>query len=801
MKYIFTLIIVLAQLTISFAQEKKIKKAINALNENKYEECLKYISEFREDSPESPLIPYTFYLYHIKSGSPSYNLEKAFINIQIVNNWLKTNASDKGWCKSYGLCSENILLQIDSLAMSALRFVEANKNDQAYKHFIETYTNTSINELGIQSFHHWKFEFALSINTIVSLETFINQFPNAQDIPNAKKKLEDLEYNSCKTSNEIPLIDSFIKKYPNSERKKEAQQLIFELEFKKCNSINDKNCLLSFEKKYPSSKYSSEIKNKIEDIDFLNVKKSYNKEILDAFIRDYPNSKYLDEIKKKLDELVNGVVIVTTGQGNSEDDARQSALRSAIEQTFGAFISSKTDILNDEIVSDQITSLSSGNIKSFEIINTLELPNGGYSTTLKSIVSIDKLTSFVQSKGVQVEFKGGLFAMNVKQQLLNEKAEMDIVTNVVGTVHNLLQQSFDYSLDVSEPKSKDGDSYLWEVPMLIKVVPNKNIELCYNYLKSNLISICLSKEEKSNYNKLNKPVYELLIKFGKNIDTIYLRTKDARESFDRFLNLWFYTHSFYIDNGQKKLREVGVLHKITKPGSPVSYPQRIPIFEGNKIELIPLNSNEFQIIYEYTDELTLENLEKINTYAIHQDTIRNEFLNGGYRFKNNKTDIIIAPEEIDIKLKKTTDGHLVLPDFKEIMDSILNAVNGKNYLGYNNWRIITKEETEAVLDNFYTNTFDNNILTDSKTIITSTEEVDRYKEWDNNGIVIDKEKKYLLQFNFDRNGYESDYYFERDYYLGYFKEFGDINKSFTRVQNYNYPSFFKILLVKDFLKK
>ena len=44
------------------------------------------------------------------------------------------------------------------------------------------------------------------------------------------------------------------------------------------------------------------------------------------------------------------VTLIVSGQGNTKDEAKQNALRSAIEQAFGTFVSSKTEILNDELV-------------------------------------------------------------------------------------------------------------------------------------------------------------------------------------------------------------------------------------------------------------------------------------------------------------------------------------------------------------------------------------------------------------------------------------------------------------------
>ena len=124
------------------------------------------------------------------------------------------------------------------------------------------------------------------------------------------------------------------------------------------------------------------------------------------------------------------VTLVVSGQGKTQDEAKQNALRSAIEQAFGTFISSKTEILNDNLVKDEIVSINNGNIQKFDIISEVQIPDGGYATTLKATVSVTKLTSFVENKGVIVEFKGGLFAENIKLQNLYEKNELKTVDNI-----------------------------------------------------------------------------------------------------------------------------------------------------------------------------------------------------------------------------------------------------------------------------------------------------------------------------------------------------------------------------------
>ena len=122
MKIIALIFLTIFSFSNLFSQEKKIKKAVDALNKNKYEECYKYLNEYSSESPQIPLATYVEFLLHTKKDSPKYDLEEGFKKIQLVSQWIKTNTPEKSWCKSYGLCSENILSQIDSITLNFIVF-------------------------------------------------------------------------------------------------------------------------------------------------------------------------------------------------------------------------------------------------------------------------------------------------------------------------------------------------------------------------------------------------------------------------------------------------------------------------------------------------------------------------------------------------------------------------------------------------------------------------------------------------------------------------------------------------------
>ena len=148
----------------------------------------------------------------------------------------------------------------------------------------------------------------------------------------------------------------------------------------------------------------------------------------------------------------NSVTLVVVGEGDSKDAATQSALRSAIEQSYGAFVSSNTSILNDELVKDEIVSVSSGNIQKFKELSSSILPNGRYSVSLETTVSLTRLTSFAQSKGSECELAGATFAANLQVAKFYQDAETKAIDHLLTELYHMLPSMYDYSISVSDPK-------------------------------------------------------------------------------------------------------------------------------------------------------------------------------------------------------------------------------------------------------------------------------------------------------------------------------------------------------------
>jgi hypothetical protein len=241
------------------------------------------------------------------------------------------------------------------------------------------------------------------------------------------------------------------------------------------------------------------------------------------------------------------VTLIVSGSGKTPDEAKTNALRSAIEQAFGTFISSKTEILNDAIVKDEIVSVANGNIQKYEVISELQLPDGGYNTSLKATVSVTKLTTFAESKGVAVEFKGGLFAANILMQELYEKNEVTAIKNLLTTLQEISTKSFDHSISAGEAVSVENNK--WSIPLTVDVKANKNFQNIPVLLEQTLAGLSLSPEEVNNYEKLNKPVFSIiLVTLNKNEVYNLRNIESVRSVFEFIYSLKPAISSFSVSN-------------------------------------------------------------------------------------------------------------------------------------------------------------------------------------------------------------------------------------------------------------
>ena len=194
------------------------------------------------------------------------------------------------------------------------------------------------------------------------------------------------------------------------------------------------------------------------------------------------------------------VSLVVNGEGMTKEEATTSALRSAIEQTFGTFVSANTTLLNDDIVRDEIATVSSGNIKSYKELSSIRNDDGIYTVSVSAVVSINALISYAQSHGSSAEFAGQTFIRNMKIRELNKKNEWNALLNLASQLESFLEKSIcDYNIFVGNPKLTDSGYY--KVTTRIDATPNANSEQMVQLLQTTFKALSLSPIEDEDWRR------------------------------------------------------------------------------------------------------------------------------------------------------------------------------------------------------------------------------------------------------------------------------------------------------------
>ena len=197
------------------------------------------------------------------------------------------------------------------------------------------------------------------------------------------------------------------------------------------------------------------------------------------------------------------ITLIVSADGITKDEATKVALRSAIEQAYGTFVSSNTELLNDELIKDEVITLSFGNVKSFKELSSEMLPDGKVFTTIQATVSIPQLVSYAKSKGAEVEFAGATFAMNLKMEELNKKNEERAFANMFKVMEELYKVGFDYTINITTPKVNG------ETIANIEIVPNENAKAAYVLYNSTMESLSLKPESVKNYEQMGMDVFTI----------------------------------------------------------------------------------------------------------------------------------------------------------------------------------------------------------------------------------------------------------------------------------------------------
>ena len=177
--------------------------------------------------------------------------------------------------------------------------------------------------------------------------------------------------------------------------------------------------------------------------------------------------------------LAQTVKVNSQGEGNTRENAIHHALREALERTYNSFISSNTLFANDEIVSDEIVSITRGNIVKYEVLyERFDSISKMHNVMVESVVSLDKFKDYSKSHGATVEIDGASLASsliaNEKMKRFNTENEVVAVKNFVLEMEQMCKNLYEYTVKVKIPENINSG-----ISILVIAQTNMNLIYCF----------------------------------------------------------------------------------------------------------------------------------------------------------------------------------------------------------------------------------------------------------------------------------------------------------------------------------
>jgi len=144
-------------------------------------------------------------------------------------------------------------------------------------------------------------------------------------------------------------------------------------------------------------------------------------------------------------------VVKSKGQGETPEKAEKSALLRAVVKAVGALVDQETLVKNDELIRDQILSVSSGFVKSFKVVQEAKKNlEGDYETVLEVVVERRKLEKSLSDKGL---VKVNSNAKDVWAEMLSKTASADDAMRMLeAKLPSLIERLFTVSFFEDSPK-------------------------------------------------------------------------------------------------------------------------------------------------------------------------------------------------------------------------------------------------------------------------------------------------------------------------------------------------------------
>lgn len=206
----------------------------------------------------------------------------------------------------------------------------------------------------------------------------------------------------------------------------------------------------------------------------------------------------------------NKIKVTVIGSGATIEEAKENALRSALEQVSGVYFSAYTELINNKIIKDEIRSITSGNIIKYSVLSKNKI-DGKYFLTIKAIVSPNQFVDYIREKtNTTIFIDGDVYVANMKQKELDKKSENLAIQSLMEICENEIRKYYKYEVFSSSPSTNSyGNNKVIVMEMHVTLKLKRKFKRFRKYILENVKSFGIKRREIDEYERLTgEIVYE-----------------------------------------------------------------------------------------------------------------------------------------------------------------------------------------------------------------------------------------------------------------------------------------------------
>ncbi|MBX7202296.1 MAG: WG repeat-containing protein [Bacteroidia bacterium] len=283
----FVLFIGLSCLLFSPSANAQINKGFDALNEYDFFKARKlFLKSIRKNPVEAN---YGLARIHYDSLNHFHSIDSANFRLHYAREHFNVlDSVKKKRLLIFGITDSSLTEFQHQICNKAYQKAVSENSLEGFDHFLKYYSCQGLQGEITDIRNESALKKAVSIGTAAALEQFIAQYPDARQLPQARKNLDAALFKEETAGQRIVDFERFLLKYPNSLHAVEAENAIYQLVTPQKNMEE----LYAFVRRYPTNRNTSTA----WDLLYTRFTSDQRKESFTAFKERYPEYPFQERV-------------------------------------------------------------------------------------------------------------------------------------------------------------------------------------------------------------------------------------------------------------------------------------------------------------------------------------------------------------------------------------------------------------------------------------------------------------------------------------------------------------------------